>query len=232
MTASPVPRLRRGRRPHSRRRIVLATGVALLLLAAAPVAWVQGTGQTRVRTLTTADRAPVALVLGAGLRPDGSPSTYLRRRLDAAAELYRQGTVEVILVSGDRRNADYDEPAAMRRWLLDHGIPDGRIVRDDYGLDTHDSCVRAHDVFGVDKSVVITQDYHLRRALFSCAGAGVTATGVPVSSTSVEPVDAVWYRIREGAASVKSAWDRLTSRAPVGPQTPSNAVADAMATPR
>ena len=187
--------------------------VALVLT---PFVWVQAVGQARIRS--SVDDVPpteVALVLGAGLRPDGTPSTYLRRRLDAAYRLYAEGTVEVILVSGDNRTTDHDEPTAMRDWLVDLGVPADRVVRDFAGRDTHDSCVRAHEIFGVERAVVITQDYHLRRALFSCDRAGLEVVGLGVSSASVKPVEAFGYRLRELPASLKAAWDALTHRRPV-----------------
>lgn len=213
-------------KPRARRTVrvlIVAVGVLLLL----PFGWVQVVGQSRVRPHPPA--RDVALVLGAGLRPDGSPSTYLRRRLNAAAELYESGTVRAILVSGDNSVANYDEPTAMRDWLVAAGVPEDAVVRDFAGFDTHDTCVRAREVFGVTSAVVITQDYHLRRALFSCSRAGIDAVGRGVSSESVEPAKAVWYRVREVPAAIKSAWDALTGRRPVhlGPQE--SGVRDALA---
>lgn len=202
--------------PRPRRRMLLRTAVVVVALVLAPALWVQVVGQTRVRPgVSDISRTDVAIVLGAGLRPDGTPSTYLRRRLDAAAELYARGTVDVILVSGDNSTTQHDEPTAMRDWLIGLGVPEDRVVRDFAGLDTHDSCVRAHQVFGVTDAVVITQDYHLRRALFSCREAGIDVVGLGVSSTSVEPIKAVLYRVREIPASIKAAWDALTGREPV-----------------
>jgi len=202
--------------PRPRRRMLLRAAVVVVALVLAPALWVQVVGQTRVRPgVSDIARTDVAIVLGAGLRPDGTPSTYLRRRLDAAAELYARGTVDVILVSGDNSTTQHDEPTAMRDWLVGLGVPEDRVVRDFAGLDTHDSCVRAHQVFGVTDAVVITQDYHLRRALFSCREAGIDVVGLGVSSTSVEPIKAVLYRVREIPASIKAAWDALTRREPV-----------------
>ena len=198
-----------------RRRVAWIVGGVLLAVAAVPVLWVQGVGQADVRAADDVDRAPVALVLGAGLRPDGSPSVYLARRLDAARELYEDGVVDVVLVSGDNGTAQYDEPTAMLDWLVAHGVPADDVVRDHAGFDTHDSCVRAHDVFGVRDAVVVTQDYHLRRALFSCSAAGMSVTGVGVSSQSVRPVQAFIWRVRELPASWRAAWDAVTGRSPV-----------------
>ena len=205
---------------------MIAGAVAVVVLV--PFLWVQGVGQSRVR----GDEVPardVALVLGAGLRPDGTPSTYLRRRLDAAADLYAAGTVAVILVSGDNATVSHDEPSAMRDWLVDRGVPEDAVVRDFAGLDTHDTCVRAHEVFGVTSAVVITQDYHLRRALFSCTQAGIDVVGRGVSSSSVEPAKAVMYRVRELPASLKAAWDALTGRQPVHLGPRETGVQDALA---
>jgi len=216
--------------PRPRRRVLLRTAVIVVALVLAPALWVQVVGQTRVRPgVSDVSRTDVAIVLGAGLRPDGTPSTYLRRRLDAAAELYARGTVGVILVSGDNSTTQHDEPTAMRDWLVGLGVPEDRVVRDFAGLDTHDSCVRAHEVFGVTDAVVITQDYHLRRALFSCREAGIDVVGLGVSSTSVEPIKAVLYRVREIPASIKAAWDALTGREPVHLGPHETGVEDALA---
>lgn len=216
--------------PRPRRRVLLRTAVIVVALVLAPALWVQVVGQTRVRPgVSDISRTDVAIVLGAGLRPDGTPSTYLRRRLDAAAELYARGTVGVILVSGDNSTTQHDEPTAMRDWLVGLGVPEDRVVRDFAGLDTHDSCVRAHEVFGVTDAVVITQDYHLRRALFSCREAGIDVVGLGVSSTSVEPIKAVLYRVREIPASIKAAWDALTGREPAHLGPHETGVEDALA---
>ena len=214
-------------RPRPRRVTRLVAG-AVAVVVLVPFLWVQGVGQTRVRAGEVPAR-DVVLVLGAGLRPDGTPSTFLRRRLAAAAELYAAGTVAVILVSGDNSTVSHDEPTAMRDWLVDAGVPEDVVVRDFAGFDTHDTCVRAHEVFGVTNAVVITQDYHLRRALFSCAQAGIDVVGQGVSSSSVEPAKAVIYRIRELPASLKAAWDALTGRRPVHLGPDETGVRDALA---
>ncbi|MET0789819.1 MAG: ElyC/SanA/YdcF family protein [Cellulomonas sp.] len=205
--------------------IVVSVAFALVIV---PILWVQGVGQRAVRGADDVPTTPVALVLGAGLRPDGSPSVYLTRRLDAARALYERGAVDVILVSGDNAHANHDEPTAMLDWLVAHGVPADDVVRDHAGFDTHDSCVRAHDVFGVDAAVVVTQDYHLRRALFSCGEAGIAVTGFGVSSQSVRPVQAFTWRARELPASWKAALDAVTGRTPVYDGPPETSVQDAL----
>mgnify|MGYP001311062083 CR=1 FL=1 len=202
---------RRGRRWRRGLLVVAALVVALLV----PLVWVQGTGQAHLRALEDVDEAPVVIVPGAGLRPDGSPSTYLRRRLDAARALYEAGTVRVILVSGDNGSVGHDEPTAMHDHLVASGVPSDAVVLDHAGFDTHDTCVRARRVFGVEKAVVVTQDYHVRRAVFSCTAAGIDTQGVGVSAAGVTDDQLRRWQLREVAASYKGWWDGLTGRDPV-----------------
>jgi len=117
------------------------------------------------------------LVLGAGV-VGLTPSPMLAQRLDTAAELYTQGAAPVILVSGDNSTVDYSEVDVMKNYLVDRGIPAGDIYRDHAGFSTYESMVRARQVFGVERVVVVTQRYHLYRALFNARGAGLDAVGV------------------------------------------------------
>jgi vancomycin permeability regulator SanA len=209
-TGPGVPPARRRRRWP--RRVALGVAVVVLLVLA-PIAWVQLAGRVDERSLADVPDEPVALVLGAGITAHGQPSPYLRRRLDAAATLYRDGRVTTVLVSGDHSTPYHDEPAVMRTYLLAHGVRDGAIVRDDAGLDTHASCVRAHDVYGVERAVVITQDYHLPRALFTCRHAGIDVVGVGVSAASARPAQSLVWHLREAPASLRAALDALAPRA-------------------
>ena len=109
---------------------------------------------------------PVVIVFGAGLRRDGTPTTVLRDRVETAAELYRQGKVEKLLMSGDNRFVDYNEPEAMRQYALQLGIPDEDIVLDYAGRRTYDTCYRAGAIFGVKKVILVTQLFHLPRAIY------------------------------------------------------------------
>jgi vancomycin permeability regulator SanA len=160
----------------------------LCVLALLPATWLFVTTDDRLRTVADVPRADVAVVFGAGLW-DGEPSPYLAHRLDAAAALYRAGRVEVVLVTGDNSREDYDEPDAMRAYLTKRGVPGGRIVSDYAGFDTWDSCVRAKKIFGVDRAVLISQGFHIRRAVALCRAAGVESYGVGVDATH----DVTWY---------------------------------------
>jgi len=124
-----------------------------------------------------ATHAPV-LILGAGVLPDREPTQVLQGRLQAALDLFRSGKVTWFLVSGDNRSQNYNEPQAMRRWLLKQGVPPTLIVSDYAGRRTYDSLKRVKMVFGVRRVVVVTSDFHLPRALFIAQHLGLEAWGV------------------------------------------------------
>jgi vancomycin permeability regulator SanA len=179
-------------------------GCVLVLL---PATWLYTSTGGRLRTVADVPRTGVAVVFGAGLEENGRPTKYLAGRLDAAARLYRAGRVDVVLVTGDNSRTDYDEPDAMRTYLTGHGVPAGRIVRDYAGFDTWDSCVRAKKIFGVDRAVLISQSFHIRRAVALCRAAGLDVYGVGVDADH----DATWYYggTREVFAAGKAALDVL-----------------------
>ncbi|MEU2910623.1 SanA/YdcF family protein [Streptomyces massasporeus] len=208
-----LPRTRRGQR-----RLVQAV-MAGCVLALLPATWMYTVAGDRLRTTADVPRTDVAVVFGAGLW-EGEPSPYLAHRLDAAAKLYREGRVEVVLVTGDNSREDYDEPDAMRGYLTRHGVPDGRIVSDYAGFDTWDSCVRAKKIFGVDQAVLISQGFHIRRAVALCEAAGVASYGVGVDAVH----DATWYYggTREIFAAGKAALDAVFRPDPrfLGPREP------------
>ncbi|MFE0750945.1 vancomycin high temperature exclusion protein [Gordonia sp. NPDC058843] len=121
---------------------------------------------------------PTVLVLGSLVHDDGSPGDYVRGRLDTALELYRSGGVGRIINSGNGSDEAGNEPAVMRSYLEERGVPSRVIADDPAGLDTAASCRRARTVFGVDEVVVVTQGFHLRRAVALCRHRGVDARGV------------------------------------------------------
>jgi vancomycin permeability regulator SanA len=217
-----LPRTRAGRR-----RLVQAV-VAGCVLALLPSTWLYVSTSGRIGTTAQAPRREVAVVFGAGLW-DGEPSPYLAHRLDAAAKLYRAGRIEVILVTGDNSRKDYDEPDAMRAYLTRHGVPDRRIVSDYAGFDTWDSCVRAKKIFGVDRAVLISQDFHIRRAVALCEAAGVDSYGVGVAAKH----DVTWLYggAREVLAAGKAALDAVFEPDPrfLGPKEQGVAQASAAA---
>ncbi len=162
------------------RRALAAGGVlALGLLAVLGLSYlVQTSYSERIVPLEKAPHAPVALVFGAGLAPGAVPSPVLAQRLDAAIALWRQGKVEALLVSGDNSDRFHDETQAMRRYVLARGVPPEVVLGDASGLSTYDSCVRAHTVFGARRALLVTQRFHLSRALFIANSVGMDAWGV------------------------------------------------------
>ena len=213
--------IRRPRLPRTRtgwRRLVQGV-VTVCVLALLPATWLRLTTDDRLRTTADVPRADVAVVFGAGLW-DGEPSPYLAHRLDAAAKLYRAGRIEVVLVTGDNSREEYDEPDAMRAYLTRHGVPGSRIVSDYAGFDTWDSCVRAKKIFGVDRAVLISQGFHIRRAVALCETAGVSSYGVGVDDRH----DVTWYygTVRELFAAGKAALDAAFRPDPhfLGPEEP------------
>ncbi|MFC9956661.1 vancomycin high temperature exclusion protein [Streptomyces nigra] len=224
-------RLRRPRLPRTRagRRRLVQTVMAVSVLALLPATWTRLATDGRLRTAADVPRTDVAVVFGAGLW-DGEPSPYLAHRLDTAARLYRAGRIEVVLVTGDNSRKDYDEPDAMRAYLVRHGVPDARIVSDYAGFDTWDSCVRAKRIFGVDEAVLISQDFHIRRAVALCQEAGVTSYGVGVAARH----DVTWYYggVRELFAAGKAALDAVVEPDPRFLGRRETGVADALARAR
>ncbi|MBA2895979.1 SanA/YdcF family protein [Nonomuraea soli] len=192
------------------------------LLAIAPLtwAWLRSDGH---RALAEGDGwaervpySPTALVLGAGLY-SGRPSPMLARRLDITAELYHAGKLRAVLVSGDNSRVGYDEPSAMRDYLTARGVPAERIVLDYAGFDTWDSCLRARHVFGADRVTVITQRFHLPRAVALCRTAGLETFGVGDDSARRWPEPTYAYAARELFASAKGLADAVLRSDPVFP---------------
>ena len=150
----------------------------------------------------------VALVLGAGLNADGTPTWFLADRLDAAIRMYRMGKVDGLLMSGDNHVAVHDEPTAMRAYAIAHGVPAAAITLDYAGFDTYDSCSRARHIFGVQSAVVVTQGYHAARAVYLCRSVGISADALTVPDWGRVPAaKMVHYQAREVLADVKAMWD-------------------------
>ncbi|MFC5180632.1 SanA/YdcF family protein [Actinomadura harenae] len=203
-------------------------GVFAVLL---PTGWAYADTARYRHTPADVPETPVALVLGAGIA-NGKPSPLLARRLDLAAELYRRGKVKVLLVSGDNRVKEYDEPTTMRDYLMRAGIPKDRIVRDFAGLDTWDSCVRARTIFGVRRVTVVTQRFHLPRAVALCRAAGIDAYGVGDQSMGGGRTDAtINGYLREPLAMLKAVGSVALKPGPTIGGEPEPGVHTALASP-
>ncbi|GAA4891051.1 ElyC/SanA/YdcF family protein [Streptomonospora salina] len=217
----------RRRRRALRRRMPGVRGWAVLfavaaLVGAAPCAWMNAATSAQRADPVAAESAPVALVLGAGLRADGTPTTLLARRLDAAAQLYATERVEAVLVSGDNSVSGYNEPDAMRAYLTAAGVPRGKVAADYAGFSTWESCVRARRIFGVRSASVVTQNFHLPRAVTLCSRAGIDTQGVGDASYRARTFATVYGYVREFPAAFMGAYQALVRPEPqfLGPAEP------------
>lgn len=118
------------------------------------------------------------LVLGCSVRPDGSPSDMLHDRMRRGVELYDMGAAPKLLVSGDHGQHEYNEVDAMKRFALEHGVPAEDVFMDHAGFSTYESMYRAKEVFGAKKIIIVTQEYHLYRAMYIAEQLGMEAYGV------------------------------------------------------
>jgi len=165
--------------------------------------------RTHSQVYTTAQVPPqrVAIVFGAGLWRDGSPTPVLRDRVEIAASLYFEGKVEKLLMSGDNRFVYYNEPGAMRDYALELGIPEEDIVLDYAGRRTYDTCYRAQHIFGVNQAILVTQGFHLPRALYICNQLGLTASGVPATKRVYRKRSVAYWNLRELPAALVALWE-------------------------
>ena len=168
---------------------------------------------------------PVGLVLGAQVKPDGTPSGFLAARLDLARRLYDAGRVQTIIVSGNHSADEYNEPVAMLNYLTRAGVPAERVITDPGGFDTYQSCLRARQIYGLSQLIMVTQSYHLPRAVATCRALGIDAIGVGDDSARQYRVS--WWRgtIRDQVACVKTIVD-LATRLDTTIPAPQRATAD------
>jgi len=163
-------------------------------------------------TITAAPVTQVAIVFGAGLHRDGRPTSVLRDRVSAAASLYFDEKVEKLLMSGDHRFATYNEPGAMREYALSLGVPDEAIVLDYAGRRTYDTCYRAKHIFGLQKVVLVSQGFHLPRAIYTCNHLGLPAVGVPSDLHPYRRLSRLYWSLREMPAMLMALWEVHVTR--------------------
>ncbi|WKZ37069.1 MAG: ElyC/SanA/YdcF family protein [Anaerolineales bacterium] len=154
----------------------------------------------------------VAIVFGAGLLRDGSAGPVLSDRVQTAVQLYEQGKVEKLLMSGDNRFVEYNEPEAMRQYALQRGVPNEDIVLDYAGRRTYDTCYRAKHIFGVEQAILVTQAFHMPRALFLCSWFGLESTGVEADNRYFLKRSRAYWNFRELFAAFQAVWDVLVTK--------------------
>ena len=147
----------------------------------------------------------IALVMGAGVWADNTPSPVLYDRIATAVELYRAGRVRKLLMSGDNSFKEYNEPEVMRQTAQEMGVPAQDIVLDFAGRRTYDSCYRARHIFEVERVIIVTQEFHLARSLYLCQESGIDSLGVPADKRDYDRTSQMRWAVREKLAQV-TAW--------------------------
>ena len=161
----------------------------------------------RIYTPAAVPGRRVAIVFGAGLSRSGKPTPVLADRVTAAANLYLAGKVEKLLMSGDNRFVNYNEPEAMRKLAVSLGVPNDAIVLDYAGRRTYDTCYRARAIFQVDQAILVTQAFHMPRALYLCGHLGVDSVGVTSDLHVYRRSSLVVWNARELLATAAALWD-------------------------
>lgn len=156
--------------------------------------------------------AKTVIILGASVHADGKLSPILQDRVDTAIRLYKKNKVNNFLVTGDHRSDDYNEVAAMVGYLEENGIDKSLIISDHAGLDTYDSMYRAGKLFEVESAIVVTQKFHLPRALFIAKNLGFDYKGFAADQRAYQTE----YRLkqREKLANLKALWEVLLKKKP------------------
>jgi len=188
-------------------------GLAVLgVVAALPRLYTALKYTPQITVVAEAPERRVAIVFGAGLRRDGRPTAVLYDRVLTAVQLYQQGKVHKLLMSGDNRFENYNEPESMKQAAIELGVPEQDIVLDYAGQRTYDTCYRARHIFGLQEAVLITQSFHLPRALYLCEALGVNAVGVSADQRTYLRGSQLVWNVREVMATAAALWDVLIAR--------------------
>lgn len=172
----------------------------------------QSTKEYLISDPTQAPICDFIMVLGAQVYSSGKPSPVLEDRLDYAYTLYVQGKAQKILVSGDHGSHSYDEVNAMRKYLLDKGVPVDNVFMDHAGFNTYDSMRRASEIFRIKTLLICTQEFHINRSIYLARSFGIDAYGYPCKDKYIYNMPSL--NSREQLARVKAVWDVNIRRSP------------------
>ncbi len=183
---------------------------ALILL----VNWrVDGIGKPKIyQDINKIPSAYTVIVLGASVYQNGNLSPILMDRVDSALELYNAGKAKRFLLSGDHGQENYDEVTSMKDYLIERGVPKTDIFLDHAGFDTYASMYRSHYIFEVDNAIVVTQNFHLPRALYIADRLGLNYIGFAADKRQYQSIENLEYR--ENLANLKAFWEVLTGKEP------------------
>jgi SanA protein len=196
------------RRPFIRWITILTIIVFILLLPKKILHWRYA---SQIYDPESAPSRRLAIVFGAGLRRDGNPTDVLADRVEVAVDLYQRGCVSELLMSGSAHPRNYDEPGAMRALALGLGVPEEHILIDRGGSRTYETCRRARELFHADQVLLISQNFHLPRALVICQALGMDAIGVRADQHSYRTLEYGYWHLREIPATLVALWDSFLS---------------------
>ena len=184
-------------------RFLMIAGLCAVILTAAMNAYVVFSTRDKIMAVQDAGSlgTECVMVLGAGLRRDGTPSAMLADRLSIGIDMYYVGAAPKLLMSGDHGKTDYDEVNAMKAFAMERGVPSSDIFMDHAGFSTYESMYRARDIFQVEELVIVTQGYHLYRAIYNAERMGLRAWGVSSDLRSYSGQR--YFDLREYIARVK-----------------------------
>jgi SanA protein len=189
------------------------TVVAVIVFPFAWRKWIEWRYAPSIYAIENVQPERIAIVFGARVYGSGRLSAMLADRVETAVALYKQGKVQKLLMSGDNRFDNYNEPGAMMAHAIERGVPAEDIQPDYGGRRTYDTCYRAAHVFQVDSAILVTQQFHLPRALFLCDQLGIDAVGVSADRRDYLPQSLAWSETRELPALLAALID-VVRRAP------------------
>ncbi len=197
--------------------IVALGTISLGLTGVSIIQQIQRRYRPAIHSISEITPAPVAMVLGASVKLDGTPSDALRDRVMVGIQLYKEGKASKLLMTGDDGGFHANEVATMKRLAVEAGVPETDILVDGQGYRTYESCKRAVQVFNIHKGIIVTQRFHLARSLYLCSNLGMEAQGVSADLQPYERI--VFFTARDFAASLKAWWD-INIDAPPSPVQP------------
>jgi len=199
--------------------IVLGTFLLLILIIANFVV-IGNSKRFLYENISEVPKCYTAIVLGAKVQQNGTPSDYLQDRLDMAIELYHNNKISRFLLSGDHGQTSYDEVNNMKAYLINHGINTEDIFLDHAGFDTYNTMVRAKIIFKVQDAIIVTQKFHLPRAVYIARSQGIEAFGIKADKRQYAAMKSL--KIREALSSVKAFTEVIINKSPkyLGEQIP------------
>ena len=197
--------------------VLVVAGIVSTIMLVTVRAYSAERAKSQIYTLDTVPSYPVAIIFGALVTRSGRPSAMLADRIKMGVELYNAGKVKALLLTGDNSVETYNEPEAMRQYALSLGMPDSALVLDYAGFRTYDSFYRARDIFKVDQAILVTQAFHLDRALLTCSSLSIEAVGVAADvmrPTGYSRRSITISQMRELPSTAMALLDIITGRKP------------------